>query len=360
MRRLSSLLIGLLVLANLVGCASMFPRGQVTVQSVDELVAAEEYGIALEMLQEVPKTHPEYRALRNKIRQVQARAATYERTTLNRARRKMEEGDWSGALREVDNALDKFPSSVALKKGRKELLRKQAERIRALQTQMLIAEGKWLAEEGPLREELARVAPDDLGARWRLWSTRKEREKTARKLYELGKDAMSGGSIELAKECLALAERLDPPPAIKEEVVQLRWEIARREERARLEKQRARAEERRQEFKRLTRLAKQAMERGEFQTARGILSELIERDPGNAEVRELYEQLNKTVSAKVGPMLERGTILYREGKIEEAKKIWIAVLELDPSHVEAQARVERANRVLEKLRRLKEKEALAE
>lgn len=356
MRSLSSLLILLLVVANMVACATMVTPDRVTVQDIDHLVAVDEYGVALDVLQRVPETHPEYSALRKKLHDVEIDAANYETQILDHAQRKMEEGDWSGALRDVDLGLDKFPSSVALKEGREELLRKQALRIQELQTEMLIAEGKWLAEEAPLREELARVDPKNLGVRWKLRSTRRARERTARKLYDCGKQAINDGGFELAKECLTLAERLDPPPAIKEEVVQLRWEIARREEKAKLEIRRARAEKRRQEVRRLTRLAKQAMERGEFQTARQNLSELIGTDPANAEAQELSQQLNKTVSAKVAPMLERGTILYREGKIEEAKKVWVEVLELDPSHGEAQARVERANRVLEKLRRLKEQE----
>ncbi len=82
-------------------------------------------------------------------------------------------------------------------------------------------------------------------------------------------------------------------------------------------------------------------------------------DPGNPEARRLHQQLNRTVSARVAPMLERSALLYREGKIEEAKKIWEEVLRLDPSHGQAQAGVERANRVLDNLRRLKERDAPA-
>lgn len=360
MRPVASLFMACLALTHMVGCASMLTRERVTAQYVDQLVAVEEYGVALDILHGVPETHPQYAALHKKLQQVTARAANYERMMLNHAEEKREEGNWSDAFRVLDIGLDKFPSSVVLKRGWEELLRKQAQRMQELEAEILIAKGRWLAEEVPLREELARVAPKDLRATWKLWSIRNARHRTAQELFNCGKQAMSGDNLELAMNCLTLAERLDPSPIITWEVAKLRREIAEREEETQREIRRAEEEKLRQEARRLARLAEQAMERGEFQTAREILSELVEIDADNPEVRKLQQQLNKTVSTRVATMLERGTMLYREGKIEEAKEMWEEVLQLDPSHGQAQARVERANRILEKLRRLRERDAPTE
>ena len=98
------------------------------------------------------------------------------------------------------------------------------------------------------------------------------------------------------------------------------------------------------------------MDKGQLQKAQQIVPQLVKIDPNNPEVQKLQQQLSETVSAKVDTMLKRGSQLYRIEKVAEAKKVWEEVLELDPSNKQAQAGVKRAERVLERLRLLEEKE----
>ncbi len=356
MRRLVLLHIGVLTIATMVGCAKLLSIRPVTPERIDELVAAEEYGQALNLLNGVPETHPQYAVLHNKVGDVRKRAVDYEQSILDTVRTKMEQGDWTGALHDVNSGLDKFPSSVVLKQGREELLRKRAQRIHNLKTEILIAEGKWLAKEAPLREELARVVPKNLIVKWELWRTRNAVEKTAERLYKCGERATNDKNFEPAKRCLTLAERLDSSETMKAAVRELRQQIAEREEEAQRKEPTAHQGKLREDSNRLVELATQAIEKGQLQKARQIVAKLAEIDPDNPEVHQLEQRLDETVSAKVNKMLKRGSMLYRAEKVEEAKKIWEEVLQLDPSNKQAQAGVERAKRVLESLRLLREKE----
>lgn len=406
--------IGALAIATMVGCAKpltlSFNDRQVTPQQIDQLVAEEEYGEALDLFNLVPITHPQYALFQKKLADVKKRAAAYEKTVLKNMRAKIKKGNWSGALDEVDTAIDKLPSSIALKQGREELLRKRAQRIDQLETEILITKGKWLAQDAPLHEQLSHVESQDVFDKWRTSRKKSEVEETAAELYECSERAMKDNNFEQARTCLTLAETLDVSEKMKAAAKERRQEIAKREKQARKEKhqgdferlakqakqaidkgqlrrsrrivsqlakidpdnpevrqlqqrlnslknkKRVRKEKRQQDYERLAKQAQEAMDKGELQKAQQIVPQLVKIDPDNPEVQKLQQQLSETVSAKVDTMLKRGSQLYRIEKIAEAKKVWEEVLELDPSNKQAQAGVKRAERVLERLRLLEEKE----
>ena len=414
MKRQVLLYIGALAIATMVGCAKpltlSFNDRQVTPQQIDQLVAQEEYGEALDLFNLVPITHPQYALFQKKLADVKKRAAAYEKTVLKNMRAKIKKGNWSGALDEVDTAIDKLPSSIALKQGREELLRKRAQRIDQLETEILITKGKWLAQDAPLHEQLSHVESQDVFDKWRTSRKKSEVEETAAELYECSERAMKDNNLEQARTCLTLAETLDASEKMKAAAKERRQEIAKREKQARKEKhkgdferlatqakqamnkgqlrrsrrivsqlakidpdnpevqklqqrlnslknkKRVRKEKRQQDYERLAKQAQEAMDKGELRKAQQIVPELVKIDPDNPEVQKLQQQLSETVSAKVDTMLKRGSQLYRKEKIAEAKKVWEEVLELDPSNKQAQAGVKRAERVLERLRLLEEKE----
>src|SRR3990172_3690273 len=305
MRRLFLLYIGMVTTVVIVGCATTLGVRSVTLQGVNELVAEQEFGQALERLKDIPETHPEYAFLHKKLGEVRKAAAGYEQTIVKAMRRKLEQGDWSGALDHVNHGLQKYPSSAVLKQGREEVLKRRDQRIDDLKAEILLAKGRWLAEDVLLRKELARLHPSDtIGA------------------------------------------------AVRD----LSQQIAEREEEARRTKHRAQQEKPQQDYIRLVGLVTQAMNKGELQKAREIASKLAKMDPSNPEVEQPQQRLNEAIAATVNQMLEQASKLYREEKIEEAEKTWKGVLELDPSNKQAQIGMERAARVLESLRLLKKPE----
>lgn len=360
MRRLLLLHIGVLTIAALVGCAKPLRLRPVTVQHINQLVAADEFGLALELLTDVPETHPQYARLQKRFGEVRKEAAAYEQTIVKTVRTKMDRGDWSGALDDVDQGLEKLPSSTVLKQDREEVLKRRDQQIDDLKTKILIAKGRWLAEGVPLRKELTRVASNNLILKWKLWRTRRVVEKTAEKLYECGERAKNDNNFELAKRCLTLAGRLTSSDTIQVAAKDLLQQIAKREEDVGQRERRMHQEDLRQYYNRLTGRVMQALDKGELQKARQILSKLSKMDSDNPKVHQLEQRLTETISATVNQMLEHASKLYRDEKIEEAKKTWKEVLQLDPSNEQAQAGVERATRVLENLRLLKKEETTSQ
>ncbi len=356
MRHLFFLSVGMVTTVVIVGCTTTPGVRSVTLQGVNELVADQEFGQALELLKDIPETHPEHALLHKKLGEVRKAAAGYEQTVVKAMRRKLEQGDWSGALDHVNQGLQKYPSSAVLKHGREEVLKRQDQRIDELKTEILLAKGRWLAEDVLLRKELARVAPKNLMRKWELRRTLHAVEGTAEELYECAERAKNESHFELAKRCLTLAERLHPSETMRAAARDLSQQIAEREEEARRTKHRAQQEKPQQDYSRLVGLVTEAMNKGDLQKAREIASKLAKMDPSNPEVEQLQQLLNEAIAATVSQMLEQASKLYREEKIEEAEKAWKGVLELDPSNKQARIGMERAARVLESLRLLKKPE----
>ncbi len=407
MRRLVLLMIGVVAI-TMVGCTktlhiSFIDKSPVTPEHIDDLVAEEEYGEALELLNDMPETHPQYALLQKKRASVKRRAADYEKSVLQQMQTMIEKGEWSDALDAVNTGLDKLPSSAVLKQGREELLRKRAQRIDALERELLIAKGQWLIEDAPRREELARAASGNLISKWKLSRARSEVEETAEELYQCAQRATHDDQLDQARTCLSLAERLDPSDTMKAAIRELSQQITKREaemqreEREKLTRQAQEAMDKGQlrrgekmvsqlvkiapddpevrelerrmkslkegahnkkilrDYEQLAKQAKEAMEKGDLHTAQKIVPKLAKIDPDNPEVHQLQQRLDETVAETVNTMLVRGSRLYREEKIKEAKQVWEAVLELDPSNTQAREGVERAKRILKKLRVLEQK-----
>jgi tetratricopeptide (TPR) repeat protein len=357
MRRLLMLPIGMLTTVALVGCTALLGHRAVTLQNINLLIAEEEFGQALELLNDAPASHPQYALLQKRLGEVRKAATVYEQAIGRTLRTKMEQGDWSGALDHVNRGLEKLPSSAVLRQAREDVLKKRDQHIDDLKAEILITKGRWLAEDVRLHKELTRVAPGNLMLKWQLQRTRRAAENTAEKLYECGERARDHNNFELADRCLTLVDRLDPSDTMRAAVRDLRQHIAQREKDVRRTEHRAQREKLQQDYDRLAGLVMEAINNGELSKARQIVSGLAKIDPDNPDVHRLQEHVSETIAATVTRMLDQASKLYREEKIEEAEKTWKDVLQLDPSNKQAQAGIERATRVLENLRLLKKRES---
>jgi tetratricopeptide (TPR) repeat protein len=162
------------------------------------------------------------------------------------------------------------------------------------------------------------------------------------------------GELDDAQHCLALSQALHDTPPVRTALEQL---ARRRQEQQRLEelaKQRSREQDLRRRKARLHDQIQEAIAEGKWHKAQADLRRLMKLDPGNHGLTGLKKALDEAVAVRIRQLLDKGNALYRKGRIQEAKTAWEAVLALDPKQQQAQANVKRAERVLNKLRELKQ------
>jgi tetratricopeptide (TPR) repeat protein len=382
------LLIPLIVLQS--SCALLTTNYSQMESQVEQWIVAKQYGRALDALSSVAPTDPLYPQAAEKRKEVETLAARYEQEVRRQTRADLGKGKWAQALDTYDEALDRLPKSAVLKDGLAHLHQEQAEELERLELERLLDHGEWLKRTLPTYEEIARVDPRNLiigrqeqgtqnewtkggpnvqqapqgkyTAEQRLQMIRAEAEQVASELALSGNKALANHQFKVADRTLSLAAELSDAPAITESLKKLR---------AQQEQARATARAEREKRQRKLELAEQrkaksvnehlkkyrsAFVEKDFRTAREHLKALQQIDKGNPRWDELMSVLVQATVEEVERLFNSGVTAYSRGQYEEAAKLWRKVLELDPEHKQAQESLDRAQRVLEKLEKLKEKQ----
>ena len=356
MSRRSAALAPALLTLLLAACAQFAPwtSGQPSPKGIDRLVAGNHYGDALAALRDIPADAPDAAALRAKRLQVRAQAARYVARRLAAAGKAEQAGNWHHAEEILRDTLDHDPGAKEVQTTLRNLHARRVRRVQELERRMLVARGEWLSRVMPARKELKRITSFGLLDRLRLAELDYERRKVAGELLTAGTSAMHIGELDDAQHCLALSRTLNDTPPVRTALERL---TRRRQEQQRLEElaqQRNREQDLRRRKARLHDRVQKAIADSEWRKAQASLQKLMKLDPDNRELTSLKKALDEAVAVRIQQLIDKGNALYRQGHIQEAKTAWEAVLALDPEQQQAQANVERARRVLHKLRELKQ------
>jgi len=376
--------LSVVVLAQLVGCATVLaPSGSIDEQ-VDYFLNKQEYTSALALvadLQEHP--NPEVSNPQQLQDKVIEQARHYEQQIITSADNAAAKDDWRSALELYNEALAHFPNSEKLQQGQKQLLQRQDVSLAKLRLDLLIADGESMHKQLLISERVAATDPKDWFARHALENKIEEADKIANDLAEYGRHALAAGDLELAKRTLPLAVKLSSTPDIKIANARLQELLAEEEERARAEQQRIDLEQQlkdeeeqklaqkqvKKKQKQQVAIAvaqkqalggqllidfKNACESSNFTVAMKLRKDLAKLNINNPEFQSLSEKLDQHIAIHVQSLMEEGTQAYSRQQYEQAMQKWEEARILDPQNEQLKAHIDRANRVLEKLKSLKQ------
>jgi tetratricopeptide (TPR) repeat protein len=336
------------------GCATLEPLTTDTEHRVVELTESGEYGKALSALDRLIARDPDNKALQTYRGELERRAARFEQAILIEAAGCLRVEDWAGARERYDHGVSVLPESEALIAARAAFETERQHHLRALRTRLLLARAHALIRERPMYEEIHRVSPGSIRARHQYQRAERDAREMSVELFELGETALGADDPLLAVEALTLAHALSPAP----------------ESAARLEEAESARQSRLREFRvqtpetgtgngwteqdhALLERYHAALRADDMALARPLLDALASRHPENESLRVQRAVLTRIIDIQVSAGLEQGLRLYAEGRIREALEIWRPLRALAPNNRELEARVERAERVLERLETLK-------
>lgn len=359
-RSLLWLLIPLVILQS--GCAILATSYTQMESQVEQWIADKQYGNALDALSKVDPTDPLYPRAAEKRKEVEALAARYEQEVRRQTRTDLDKGKWAEALDTYDVALNRLPKSAVIKDGLAQLHQEQQNELERLELQRLLHHGEWLRQTLPTFEDIARVDPRNRTAAQRLDKKRAEAEAIASELALYGSKALANNQLEIADRTLKLATDLSTAPAINESLKKLRTQQEQASALARAEREK-RQKELEAAGQRKSRLVddhlkkyRSAFVEKDYRSARDHLEVLQKIDKGNPRWDELMEVLEQATTEEVERLFNSGVTAYSRGQFEEAATLWRKVLELEPEHTQAKESLDRAQRVLDKLKQLKEKQ----
>jgi tetratricopeptide (TPR) repeat protein len=347
------------------GCAELSMRlgvGDLD-DHLDRLVAAQEYGRALDLIDAVPERDPEYQHYRYRREHILDLAARYEVETFAEAAQAQVDGDWEAALARYQEGLDKYPDSILLQDGLRYLRDAQAKRTDEISQELLINRGQYLVEALPRQRKLTEVDPENRGARRLREQLEREALEVGAALGERGGRALERGDVDLAERTLPLAAKLNPSPEIEARYQGLKAleRAARTQERTeqkkvQVDKQRERVQARKLRSRELYAIYERAEQNQDLVRARDALSEIIRIEGKSSRAVALLDDLEARIDVRVEDLNAQGGTSYSRGQFEDAVVFWKRALELDPDNEEVQSNLRRAQRVLAKLKELREKQ----
>jgi tetratricopeptide (TPR) repeat protein len=348
------------------GCAELSARFGVgdLDEDLDRLVAAEDYGRALTLIDAVPARDPKFNYYHYRRDQILELAKNYETEQFAEAAQLQVDGDWEGALTLYKQGLDKYPQSTLLQDGLLYLREAQAKQSAKIELELLISRGEFLIEALPKQRELTDVDPEDRTARRLRDQLEAEALDVGAALGDHGARALETGNIALAKRTLPLATRLNPDPQIAARYQGLKaLETAERTQqrterkKAQVDQQRQAVQARKQRSRDLYVVYERAEQNQDLVQARDALRKIIHIDGPSSRAAALLPGLEERISLRVNDLIAQGGSSYSRGQFEEAVVFWEHALKLDPDNEEAEANLKRAERVLAKLKELREKQA---
>lgn len=344
------------------GCA-MLPSNYAKLEpQLEQWQQEDQYGRALDALARIDAKDPDYTAAAKMRQQFEKQAAEYEQQIRKETAEKQQRGEWAAALDQYDEALAKYPKSAVLKDGLVKLHQQQQEKLEELEKSRLISHGQWLREILPIQLKIATIDPRSREAQDSFNQTTIEAHNIAVQLAVIGNKALADNDLKAADHTLPLAAELKNDPAIETSLKTLRsrQKQQQKEQRKIRRKKAQKAKKVRLSKERAVRDAVKgydaAFAKRDYLTAKKHLSKLESVDRHHKQLPSMKNKLNQAVAKEVERLFESGVNSYSRGQFERAAGNWRTLLQLQPGHLQAKENLDRAEKVLEKLQKLKEKQ----
>ncbi len=332
------------------GCVYLDARSFNLLERVDALVATQQYERAKVILSNVSTSHPDYPQVPALSKDIDKQAAAYEQLVLIKGEKLEQQGQWYLAQREYQQALKNLPESAKLQAVDQALELKRENRVEVLELDLLISQGELLKQNLAIQEEISLITPSSWLKESRREALQKESKNLADELGRHGKLALERGELQRAAQVLEVAIQLHSSPAIEK----TREALVKKQKAVANQQQQSRTQSRKYMRNKLFASLQQAMDQNQLGKASLFVTRLKLLGKLNVKEQQLAQQLELRVHKQVEDGMTQGVEYYGQGQYQQAIASWQSVLELEPDNKLAAEHIERAERILEKLQRLRE------
>lgn len=379
--------VALVCLLMQAGCSTVEPltgviatvNGQVSVAQVDEWIEQGKLSQAHQALERQTEDNPEWPTLKRRKSRLNARIAEIEHRVLSQASYAQVDEDWLKARALLQEGRSQLPHSEALREAETLLNFQMKEEAAGLERQMTLVKAKYLESLHPLLEQMNHLDDSGWDHIWRNRSFQREQKKVLRGLLECSDFALVAQDLVLAENCLRYAGLLDPLLQLDERKALLatlkslpahQRITAKTKKRPRPKKKAVTPSSKRmvkpkssievlpsaEEVAELSSIKFQFQQHfylNEWHQADQLLQTLEDRIPRDNKLRLWRRELDKQINQAINIGLNEGENYYSQGLLDQALSTWHDLLELDPENLEVRERIERTERFIEKLNRLK-------
>ena len=354
------------------GCASYMANRPGVGQDINDWVANQEYGKALDTIALIESDHPDYKQLKSAEPRIRRQALAWEKSLVTEAQQQIQNGEWYTAEQHYLDGLRKMPKSKSIRSARDSFLTKRDAHLAALHRELILTRGKALPSELAVLKKIHAIAPGNIKQHNEIQFKQEVLEETRKALIDCGYEALRQKQEKLAEQCYSAAYAIKADSRIKTTLDKLRrprqpTQAAPKQQQtlplAQQEKQRREDEQKRAEQVRAKKFAQElnelnkayeiALARGDLIGARSNLQQLIRKQPKNTKTKQRLTQLDARIKRQIQAGLDQGSEYYTQGEYEKAKQVWENTLRLDPNNQDLRTNIARVDKVIEKLKNLK-------
>jgi len=359
--RLSSVIVFLLfVLPLLSSCGTAFVASKQddVLTQIDVWSAENKYGKAFATLDYVKTSHPQYAELQLRKKTLLIQATEYEHRIDQQIKQFIAENQWSQALDLMDQAKEKYPLANAensdrmLAQTEKYLLTQQQKALSSIDQDIMLERSQWMIKTWPIYQEKLNTDPRNEVLKKQLDDLDKEAKILSQKLILLSQQAINKKHYKTAKIRINQAIALDPTQERQAILSQLK----KVSEKSYSKKKKSQDISRKIQQNTLLQDIEKSYYAGDFLKTKQLISELDEDEQNDAQIIQLKQELQRSINYTVQQLSSKANTEYTNGQFHQAIELWEQVLIFDPENVMAKKNIIRAEKVIEKLSSIREKQ----
>ncbi|MBN1378969.1 MAG: hypothetical protein JXA04_07015 [Gammaproteobacteria bacterium] len=351
-----SLIVLLLASLFLTACATIpQPDTEQTALSKKSLQRAGDVAAELVTLQQKQQpSQTDYRR-RAKLRE---QLWQFEREVIRTAIRLEQNDDWIEAEKVFKHATKAVPDSHILRSARYQFADRRAIREEVLRAELAIHQGEQLLQNAGAYDSLQRVTPLKFLTWVEVNAYERRRLSSAATLKRFADKALKRDDFYLARRCLSLSFRLHNDDEVKQKLMLADAYISRVRQRidsksnSSVKPARAVAATGKPDAELLVGEFYHALQKDDFHHAKRYMSELRLTYPQHRNLVSMSSQYKLRLNRCVNDAIEKGKVLYSEGKVKQALRVWRDAERLAPNNVELLSGIARAEKVLQNLKAL--------
>lgn len=363
-RLISQLVTIFFIVSFLSGCGTAFiaSKQDDIVTQIDVWSAENEYGKAFTTLDYVKSTHPQYKKLQHRKKSLLIQATEYEQNIDKQIKQYIKNNQWAQALDLMDQAKEKYPLAATdtnnrnLAKTEQYLIEQQQKLLGSIEQELTLQRSQWMIQARPVYQTKLNADPRNAALKRQLDALNKEAKILSQKLTVLSQQAITKKHFKTARLRINQAIALDPSAKRQEILSQLNKNSKKSYRKKKNRKKQSQDKAREIQHNSLLQEIETSYNAGNLIETKQLISKLDENELNDIKIIQLRQELERSINYAIEQLSSEANKNYTDGQFHQAIKRWEQVLMYDPENVMAKKNILRAEKVIDKLTRLREKQ----
>lgn len=282
---------------------------------------------------------------------IESRAESYARESAREIDQLVMQDDWDNALERMDFFAKHLPANEENTRLLQSWVKSRNEQQSTLESAWLLLMSRQIPEALALAEKRVAISPDAKAPRRELNWLQKQSSDAYSALFVRFSEAEAQGAPDSALLYARALHRLQPSDQVSEAITRLQAAQAVAVASTPQQTQAANAAETTQ-YQGLLNEYGNALVNERWRDARATLDQLLAMRPREAELLGQDKHLKEIFQREIDAARSEGEQLYSAGEVEAALEAWRRAQELAGDDPQLQANIERAQRILDKVRAL--------